>query len=127
MTPAEIGLARRIVALLPEEMIPLSRDVWGGTPGERRVIGRLLWQAVDDKADWLPVLEDYALLGWLITEARRRLDEPHLRTRWSKSGQRWEVYGDSAKWRNIVGYHAGVGETEVAALVAALEAAKEKS
>ena len=142
MTPAEIDLARRIIACglpapahrpsmfadsviakLGNEVVATHHNA-GSTDYDPAT--RILWQVVttDTGPELLPVLEDYALLGWLITEARRRLDEPHLRTRWSKSGQRWEVYGDSAKWRNVVGYHAGVGETEVAALVAALEAAK---
>lgn len=127
MTPGEIDLARRIVACglpvpspAPKKAIVRNDD---GTCFDPEV--RVLF--VDTGPELLPVLDDYALLGWLITEARRSLDEPHLRTRWSKSGQRWEVYGDSAKWRNIVGYHAGVGETEVAALVAALEAARKEA
>lgn len=136
MTPQEIALARRIVALgLP---VPTCvkhygaltvRDSSGewvdiGAGGTIRGESGLLFAWIPGP-ELLPVLTDFALLGWLITEARRRLGEPHLRTRWSKSGQRWEVYGDSVKWRNVVGSYAGFGDTEVEALTVALEAVKE--
>lgn len=141
MTPAEIALARRIIACgLPTEILmgrqhgTYDRPVWipagtltGMVVGDTRRDSRgILWRFVsaDPAVVLLPVLDDFALLGWLITEARRRLDQPHLRTRWSKSGQRWEVYGDSGKYGNVVGHYVSVGPTEIEALTAALEAAK---
>ena len=140
MTPEEIALARRIIACglpvpaysrISSLLLSLLFDYdkltqeHVGLDGYDEVT-RIMWQVVatDTGPELLPVLTDFALLGWLITEARRLLDEPHLRTRWSKSGQRWEVYGDSHKWQHIAGHHVGTGDTEVEALVAALEAAK---
>ena len=140
MNAEEIALARRVVACgLPVPKWPYyvrhdqvhgfatseTMFVPGGSVARDPDTGltyRPVWTG--EKLELLPVLDDFALLGWIITEARHRLNESHLRARWSKSSQRWEVYGDSHKWQHIAGHHVGTGDTEVEALVAALEAAK---
>jgi len=143
MTPAEIDLARRIVACgLP---VPTSTSGDGGIavkwdtegPNESGFFARqwacelepgetcrpfgitpsagilFVCVATDTGPELLPVLDDYALLGWLITElervAKSRCDIFEMLDGWCVQAEGWR---------------ACEAPTRIEALLAALEAAK---
>ena len=58
MNQEKIAVARRVAAVIPSGSVPLCRDVWGSKPGERRVFGGVVWEALNDKTDWVPALLD---------------------------------------------------------------------
>ena len=152
MTPAEIDLARRIVACglpapahrpsmfadsviakLGNEVVATHHNA-GSTDYDPAT--RILWQVVttDTGPELLPVLDDYALLGWLITELERvaksgcdifEVTEAPLDMVAVLLGTSPAKIGKTVCWSvSTGGPDCHDGDTRIEALVAALEAAK---
>ena len=135
MTPAEIDLARRIIACgLP---VPRHRSFPDGNAivvklGNEVVVTyhnagstdydpatRILWQVVatDTGPELLPVLDDYALLGWLYFQLKEH-------------GHPIKIGYTVSPFAHTAQPFAGptsIGNTLVEALVAALEAARKEA
>ena len=139
MTPAEIDLARRIIACglpVPQPrhrsffdtdaiVVKLGNEVVATchNPGSTDYdpATRILWQVVttDTGPELLPVLDDYALLGWLTHRFRAVYGSLASTTPnpYVPDAQLWSTYAAN-------GDEITSGPTEIEALVAALEAAK---
>ena len=139
MSPTEIDLARRIIACgLPVPrprhrsffdtdaiVVKLGSEVVATchNPGsvDYDPATRILWQVVttDTGPELLPVLDDYALLGWLIHRFRAVYGSLASTTPnpYVPDAQLWSTYAAN-------GDEITSGPSEIEALVAALEAAK---
>lgn len=137
MTPAEIDLARRVVACgLPApahrpsmfadsviaklgNKVAATHHNAGSTDYDPAT--RIMWQVVttDTGPELLPVLEDYALLGWLTHRFRAVYGSLASTTPnpYVPDAQLWSTYAAN-------GDEITSGPSEIEALVAALEAAK---
>ena len=154
MSPTEIDLARRIIACgLPVPrprhrsffdtdaiVVKLGSEVVATchNPGsvDYDPATRILWQVVttDTGPELLPVLDDYALLGWLITELERvtksgcdifEVTEAPLDMAAALLGKSEARIGKTVCWSvSTGGPDCHDGDTRIEALVAALEAAK---
>ena len=136
MSPTEIDLARRIIACglpvprprhrsffdtdaivvkLGSEVVATCHNA-GSTDYDPAT--RILWQVVttDTGPELLPVLEDYALLGWIITELGR------------VSGKSVGITPYLDDWVITAGPNIfRISDTRIEALVAALEAARKEA
>ena len=164
MTPAEIGLARRIVACgLPVPTVGVDDDgitvKWDTVPPDDSGFFSRQWMcepeigdtvrpfgiapsagilfvcvATDAGPELLPALDDYALLGWLITELERvtksgcdifEVTEAPLDMVAVLLGTSTTKIGKTVCWSvSTGGPDCHDGDTRIEALVAALEAAK---
>jgi len=133
MTPDQIPLARRVIACgLPVPHHAVSRDGAAMTVGLGNCVipwrhntgsvdydpdTRIMWRVVATHTgpELLPVLDDFALLGWLIHELERVTGST---PEYISTEDRWFVVIDDG--RTVT----GLGKTRIEALVAALEVAK---
>ena len=132
MTPEQkTTLARRLIACgLPvptfTSLIP-TRGIW--VPGHRGYdhATRIMWQVVatDTGPELLPVLTDFALLGWVIAEVERLIGGPI--DMYSSPADDYDEDGGNYDevYRGGTVLKIGTGRSRIKALTVAWEAALE--
>jgi hypothetical protein len=148
MTPAEIALARRIIACgIPVPACTVANGgicaTWDTAPATPAVPRASTWEvelwpgdtcrpfgttpsagllfrcvATDAGPELLPALDDFALLGWLLRRLRDIRQNELLYATWDMMLNCWAVREPSRYWDRG---HVSSGESEISATVKAIE------